>query len=80
MSNGKIVEENLIALIAKIGEKITIGKLQTIQNSNSQNYIYQHSIIKDNVSKLGVIFHWKLKKNDQIKSFGKQFQCISQQI
>ena len=55
MANGKTVEENLVALIAKIGEKITIGKTSTIENSNSQNFIYQHSVIKDNVSKLGVV-------------------------
>ena len=73
MSNGKIVEENLIALIAKIGEKITIGKLQTVQNSNSLNFVYQHSIIKDNVSKLGVIVSLETQEqNDQIKLFGKQ--------
>ena len=73
MSNGKIVEENLIALIAKIGEKITIGKLQTIQNPNSLNFIYQHSIIKDNVSKLGVIVSLETQEqNDQINLFGKQ--------
>ena len=29
---GKTVEDNLVALIAKIGEKITIGKSKTIQN------------------------------------------------
>ncbi len=73
MSNGKIVEENLIALIAKIGEKITIGKLQTIQNPNSLNFVYQHSIIKDNVSKLGVIVSLETQEqNDQINLFGKQ--------
>ena len=73
MSNGKSVEENLVALIAKIGEKITIGKLQTIENKNSQNFIYQHSVIKDNVSKLGVVVSIEVdKKNDQINSFGKQ--------
>ena len=55
MANGINVEENLIALIAKIGEKITIGKTKTIENPNSLNFTYQHSIIKDNVSKLGVI-------------------------
>ena len=27
MKNGKTVEENLVALIAKIGEKITIGNI-----------------------------------------------------
>ncbi len=53
MTNGKSVQDNLVALIAKIGEKITIGKIKTVQNLNSQNFIYQHSVIKDNVSKLG---------------------------
>jgi len=73
MANGKTVDENLVALIAKIGEKITIGKRSTIENSNSQNFIYQHSIIKDNVSKLGVVVSIETSEdNDQIKSFGKQ--------
>lgn len=73
MSNGNTVEDNLVALIAKIGEKITIGKLQTIENLNSQNFIYQHSIIKDNVSRLGVVVSLETnEKNDQVKSFGKQ--------
>jgi elongation factor Ts len=35
MKNGKTVEDNLVALIAKIGEKITIGKTKTISNSSS---------------------------------------------
>ena len=73
MANGKTVEENLVALIAKIGEKITIGKTSTIENSNSQNFIYQHSVIKDNVSKLGVVVSIEATEdNDQVKSFGKQ--------
>ena len=73
MANGKKVEDNLVSLIAKIGEKITIGKTKTIQNSNSQNYIYQHSVIKDNVSKLGVVVSLETnEKNDKINSFGKQ--------
>ena len=73
MTNGKTVEENLVALIAKIGEKITIGKTSTIENSNSQNFIYQHSVIKDNVSKLGVVVSIEFSEdNDQIKTFGKQ--------
>tara|TARA_Y100000591_G_C21808719_1_gene686553 strand:- start:814 stop:1665 length:852 start_codon:yes stop_codon:yes gene_type:complete len=73
MSNGKSVNDNLVALIAKIGEKITIGRAKTIQNPEAQNFIYQHSVIKDNVSKLGVIVSIETtKKNDQINSFGKQ--------
>ena len=38
MKNNISVEENLVALIAKIGEKITIGKTKTISNSSSVNY------------------------------------------
>tara|TARA_Y100000590_G_scaffold322398_1_gene365065 strand:- start:27 stop:878 length:852 start_codon:yes stop_codon:yes gene_type:complete len=73
MSNGKLVEGNLVNLISKIGEKITIGKVKTIKNKNSQNFIYQHSVIKDNVSKLGVVVSLESsEKNDQINSFGKQ--------
>ena len=52
MKNEKKVEDNLVALIAKIGEKITIGRTKTINNPNSKNFIYQHSVIKENVSKV----------------------------
>ena len=73
MSNGKNVEDSLLALIAKIGEKITIGKIKTIQNPNSFNFVYQHSVIKDNVSKLGVIVSLETdQKSEEIGAFGKQ--------
>ena len=73
MKNEKTVNDNLISLIAKIGEKITIGNVKTINNSKCHNYVYQHSIIKDNVSKLGVIVSLKTTdQNDKIKTFGKQ--------
>jgi len=73
MSNGKSVEDNFVSLIAKIGEKITVGKLKTIENPNTQNFIYQHSIIKDNVSKLGVVVSLETnEKSEKINLFGKQ--------
>ena len=73
MKNGKSVEDNLVSLIAKIGEKITIGRIKTIENSNSHNYFYQHSLVKDNVSKLGVIVSLETKQTgDKIRNFGKQ--------
>ena len=73
MNNENTVNENLISLIAKIGEKITIGRSITINNLNSQNFIYQHSIIKDNVSKLGVVVSLEAdQKNQEFNSFGKQ--------
>ena len=73
MTNEKTVKDNLVALIAKIGEKITIGKTKTIENSNSINFIYQHSAIKENISKLCVIVSIETnERNDQINLFGKQ--------
>ena len=73
MKNDVSVEDNLVALIAKIGEKITIGKVKTIENKNSLNFVYQHSVIKDNVSKLGVVVSLETShENEDIKMFGKQ--------
>ena len=73
MKNNKTVDENLVALIAKIGEKITIGRSKTLVSENSRNFVYQHSVIKDNVSKLVVIVSLNtIDKSDSIDLFGKQ--------
>ena len=73
MKNGNTVEDNLVALIAKIGEKITIGKTKTISNSSSINYQYLHTVIKDNLAKLAVVVSLETKDNsDIVKTFGKQ--------
>ena len=73
MDNGKSVDDNLIALIAKIGEKITIGKAKTISNSSSINYQYLHTVVKDNLAKLAVVVSLETKDNsDIVKTFGKQ--------
>ena len=73
MSNGKTVEDNLVALIAKIGEKITIGKTKTIENQGSINSQYLHTVVKDNLAKLAVAVSLETKeKSDIIKNFGKQ--------
>ena len=73
MINGKTVDENLVALIAKIGEKITIGRSKTIEKQNTKNFTYQHSVIKNNVSKLSVIVSLKTNQSsNQIDIFGKQ--------
>ena len=73
MENGKTVDDNLVALIAKIGEKITIGKTKTISNSSSINCQYLHTVVKDNLGKLAVIVSLETKDNsDVVKTFGKQ--------
>ena len=73
MNNGQTVDENLVALIAKIGEKITIGKLKTIENSNGINNHYLHTVIKDNVAKLAVLVSLETNESSEaVKIFGKQ--------
>ncbi len=73
MNNGKSVDENLVSLIAKIGEKITIGKSKTIENSNGVNNHYLHTVVKDNVAKLAVLVSLETnEKSDAVKTFSKQ--------
>ena len=73
MKNGQSVDDNLVALIAKIGEKITIGKSKTIKNTSGINNHYLHTVVKDNVAKLAVLVSLDTNdKSDTVKSFGKQ--------
>ena len=73
MTNNQTVEDSLVALIAKMGEKITIGRVKTFNHSGSKNFNYLHTVIKDNLSKLAVVVSLETKEeSDSIKSFGKQ--------
>ncbi len=73
MVNSKTVDENLVEIISKIGEKITIGRSKTFSNSSNVNFNYSHSIVKDNLSKLAVIVSLETKeRSEKISSFGKQ--------
>ena len=73
MKNNISVEENLVSLIAKIGEKITIGKSKTINNSEATNFQYLHTVVKDNLAKLAVVVSLETKENNEaVKNFGKQ--------
>ena len=73
MSNGQTVEDNLVALIAKMGEKITIGRVNTFNNQGSKNFNYLHTVVKDNLSKLSVIVSLEVNvSSDSINTFGKQ--------
>ena len=62
MKNTDTVENNLVSIIAKIGEKITIGRAKTISNENSLNFSYLHSVVKDNLSKLAVVVSLNTKE------------------
>ena len=73
MKNSKSVDENLVSLISKIGEKITIGRTKTFNHSGSKNFNYLHTIVKDNLSKLAVLVSLETNNDSKnLKSFGKQ--------
>ena len=72
MSNSKTVNENLVALISKIGEKITIGRAKTFNHNGSKNFNYLHTVVKDNLSKLAVVVSLETNDtSDSLKIFGK---------
>ena len=52
MSNGELVKDNLVNLIAKIGEKITIRRANFFDNLSGSNFSYVHSAIGENIGKI----------------------------
>ncbi len=71
MSNNILVKDNLVNLIAKIGEKITIRRANFFDDSKGVNYSYVHSAIEKGIGKIVSIV--KLDgiskgKNDEIGS------------
>ena len=73
MLNSKSVEDNLVSLIAKMGEKITLGKARTFNQPGTKHFNYLHTIVKDNLSKISVIVSLETSDdNEAVKAFGKQ--------
>ena len=73
MKNNKIVNDNLIDLVSKIGEKITLRRTAFVGNSETINFSYVHSAIEKNIGKLGVLVSLKTKKkDDSLLSLGKE--------
>ena len=71
MNNGIKVKDNLVNLIAKIGEKITIRRNKYFDNSDGVNFSYVHSALEKGIGK--IISVVKLEgissgKNDEIGS------------
>ena len=52
MNNGIIVKDNLVNLIAKIGEKITIRRSKFFDKSKGMNFSYVHSAIEKGIGKI----------------------------
>ena len=52
MKNGILVKDNLVNLIAKIGEKITIRRSSFFDNKQGLNFFYVHSATEKNIGKI----------------------------
>ena len=52
MTNGILVKDNLVNLIAKIGEKIIIRRADFLNNINGTNFSYVHSAIEQGLGKI----------------------------
>ena len=52
MDNGTSVKDNLVNLIAKIGEKIFIRRTKFFDNSKGMNFSYVHSAIEKGIGKI----------------------------
>jgi len=73
MKNKKNVNDNLVSLISKIGEKITFRRSDFIGSDKSINFSYTHSSVKNNLGKIGVLVSLETnKKKEDISEFGKQ--------
>jgi len=73
MENNKNVKDNLISLISKIGEKISLRRSSFIGSDKLLNFSYTHSAIKKNLGKIGVLLSLKTtKKKDELLEFGKR--------
>ena len=73
MKNKKKVSDNLVDLIAKIGEKITIRRSDFIDSVNSVNFSYIHTVVKKNLGKIGVLLSLETSMDkEKLNEFGKQ--------
>ena len=72
MINKKKVKDNLVELISKIGEKITLRRSAFVGKDKLINFSYIHGSIKKNIGKLGVLLSLETTKTkDKIADLGK---------
>ncbi len=69
MKNQKTVDENLISLISKIGEKITIRRAKYFDN-NGINFSYVHNSLENNIGKVVSIIQLNKNNNKNLKDLG----------
>tara|TARA_B100000945_G_scaffold318095_2_gene322221 strand:+ start:111 stop:977 length:867 start_codon:yes stop_codon:yes gene_type:complete len=71
MSNGKNVEENLINLISKIGEKITIRRAKYF-NNKGKNFSYIHNSLEKNIGKVAAIIQLSNNSKKDLTELGNK--------
>ena len=72
MKNKKNVKDNLVSIIAKIGEKITLRRCEFFDSENYINFSYVHSPVKKNLGKIGVLLSLETSiKKEKLLDFGK---------
>ena len=69
MKNEKTVEENVIALISKIGEKITIRRSKYFDN-NGLNFSYVHNSLEKNIGKVVAVVQLSKSGKKDLKEIG----------
>ena len=73
MENKKNVKDNLVTLISKIGDKITLRRSDFIGTEEYLNFFYIHAAIKKNIGKIGVLVSLKTTKpKNELIELGKQ--------
>ena len=72
MTNGILVKDNLINLIAKIGEKIIIRRATFFNNSRGKNFSYVHSAIEKGIGKIISIVKIDGKFDEKNKDIGSK--------
>ena len=73
MNNKRNVQDNLVSLISKIGEKITLRRSDFIKSEKCINFSYTHSAVKANVGQIGVLLSLETTKiKNELSVFGKQ--------
>ena len=71
MKNQKTVDENLIALISKMGEKITLRRAKFFENSGL-NFSYVHNSLEKNVGKVVSIVQLSKNSKKDLKDLGSK--------
>ena len=67
MKNNSNVKDNLIDLIAKIGEKITLRRTNFFNKENGKNFYYVHNAIEKNIGKIISVVKLDNIKNDNLE-------------